>query len=68
MSARLVGAWVLGAVLMLFGTWIIQNLKFEIGVSDVSYALALVMAFIFFLLGGLAWISVAVATRRDLAK
>ncbi len=66
MSMKLVGAWVLGALLLAAGTWIIQNLKLEVGVSEFSYGLALLVAFIFFLLGGLAWISVAVATRRDL--
>lgn len=67
MSMKLVGAWVIGALLLVAGTWIIQNLKFEIGVSELSYGLAFIVAFILFLLGGLAWISVAVATRKDLA-
>jgi membrane protein DedA with SNARE-associated domain len=66
MSMKLVGSWIAGALLILAGTWIIQNLKLEVGVTELSYALALIVAFIFFLLAGLAWISVAVATRRDL--
>jgi ABC-type antimicrobial peptide transport system permease subunit len=66
MSMKLVGAWVLGALFLLAGSWIIQNLKFEIGVSELSYGLAVAVAFILFLLAGLAWISVGVATRRDL--
>lgn len=66
MSMKLVGAWVLGALFLLAGIWIVQNLKFEIGVSELSYGLAIVVAFILFLLAGLAWISVVVATRRDL--
>jgi hypothetical protein len=63
---KLVGAWVLGALFLLAGSWIVQNLKFEIGVSELSYGLAIVVAFILFLLAGLSWISVGVATRRDL--
>lgn len=66
MSMKLVGTWIVGSLLLLAGTWIIQNLKLETGVSELSYGLALFIAFIFFLIGGLAWISVAVATRRDL--
>ena len=66
MSIKLVGTWVLGALLLLAGTWIVQNLKYEVGVTELSYTLAAFIAFILFLLGGLAWISVAVATRRDL--
>ena len=64
MSVKLVGVWVIGSVLMLTGTWIIQNLEFNVGVSGVSYVLALLIAFLMFLLAGLAWISVAVATRH----
>jgi len=64
MSVKLVGVWILGGVLMLLGTWIIQNLELNVGVSAVSYVLALLIALILFLLTGLAWISVAVATRH----
>ena len=66
MTVKLVGVWVLGALFLLGGTWIIQNLKMEVGVTEVSYVLAAFIAFVLFLLAGLAWISVAVATRRDL--
>jgi hypothetical protein len=64
MSVKLVGVWILGGVFMLLGTWIIQNLEFNVGVSSVSYALAILISFVLFLLAGLAWISVAVATRH----
>jgi len=64
MSLKLVGIWVLGGVFMLLGTWIIQNLEFNVGVSSFSYAVALLIALVLFLLTGLAWISVAVATRH----
>jgi len=64
MSVKLVGIWVLGGVLLLLGTWIVQNLEFNVGVSGFSYILALLIAFVIFLLAGLCWISVAVATRH----
>jgi hypothetical protein len=64
MSAKLVASWVLGGVLILFGTWIVQNLQLTIGVSGVSYVLAMIIALILFLVAGLLWISVAVATRH----
>jgi len=64
MSVKLVVAWVLGAAFMLSGTWIIQNLEYNVGVSGFSYAVAILIAFLMFLLAGLAWISVAVATRH----
>jgi len=64
MSVKLVGVWILGGVFMLLGTWIIQNLELNVGVSGFSYMLALLIALVMFLLTGLAWISVSVATRH----
>jgi len=59
-------AWVLGGMLLLGGTWIVQNLQLNVGVTEFQYGLALVIALILFLIAGLCWISVAVATRQDL--
>jgi hypothetical protein len=59
-------AWILGGLFLLGGTWIIQNLQLNVGVSEFQYGLALVIALILFLLAGLCWISVSVATRQDL--
>ena len=64
MSVKLVGVWILGGVFMLLGTWIVQNLEFNVGVSGFSYIVALLIALVLFLLAGLAWISVSVATRH----
>jgi hypothetical protein len=64
MAEKLVGGWILGALFLLAGTWIVSNLRLDIGVSELSFVLALVIAFILYLVGGLLWISVAVATRH----
>ncbi|RLI98337.1 MAG: hypothetical protein DRO99_00965 [Candidatus Aenigmatarchaeota archaeon] len=64
MSVKLVSVWVLGGVLMLMGTWIVQNLEINVGVSSISYIIAILIALVMFLLSGLCWISVAVATRH----
>ena len=64
MSVKLVGVWILGGVFMLLGTWIVQNLEFNVGVSGFSYVVAMLIALVLFLLAGLAWISVSVATRH----
>jgi hypothetical protein len=66
MSAKLVLAWIIGALFLLGGVWIVQNLELNAGVGEFQYALALIIAFILFLIAGLAWISVAVATRQEL--
>ena len=65
MSLKLVSAWIAGGILLLLGVWIIQNLKLGIGVSEFSYTFALLIALILFLIAGLCWISVAVATRHE---
>lgn len=61
---KLVGAWIVGGFFLLAGTWIVNNLRLETGVSEISYVLALVIALIFFLIAGLCWINVAVAAKH----
>jgi hypothetical protein len=67
MSAKLVLVWILGGLFILGGVWIVQNLEMNVGVGEFQYGLALVIAFVLVLLAGLCWISVAVATRQELA-
>lgn len=55
--------WVVGAVFILFGSMIAGSLQKTIGVTDISYALAILIAFVFFLIGGLLWISVSFAIK-----
>ena len=64
MSAKLVGAWVLGSILLLLGSWILSNLEKTIGVSDFSYLFALLISLGCFLLAGICWIAVAAATKH----
>ena len=64
MSAKTVGVWILGGIFLLIGVWIIRNLELNIGVSEVSYVMTLLISLVLFLLAGLCWISVAVATKR----
>ena len=64
MSAKLIAVWVLGALLMFGGVWILNNLELTVGVPMTSYAMGMVVSVVLFLLAGLCWISVAVGTRR----
>lgn len=66
MSMKLVSFWILGGLFLLGGIWIIDKLELNVGVSDFSYYLALLLALAFILIAGLCWISVAVATRKKL--
>ena len=64
MSAKLVLIWALGGIFLTAGICILGNLERTIGVSELSYWFAIVVSFVLFLLTGLCWISVAVATRE----
>lgn len=59
MSRKLVSFWILGAVLIMLSAWIIGNIEQTVGVSPMSYALAIFIAFVLVLAGGFAWITVA---------
>ncbi|MEM5882728.1 MAG: hypothetical protein QXQ77_00605 [Candidatus Aenigmatarchaeota archaeon] len=61
---KIVTFWVLGAICILFASMIAGHLEKGLGVSDMSFSLALLVAFILFLVGGLLWISVAVAVKE----
>ena len=64
MSTKLISVWILGALLMFGGVWIVNNLELTLGVPMTSYVMGMVVSLILILLAGLCWISVAVATRR----
>jgi hypothetical protein len=56
--------WVVGTACILLGSMIGGHLDKTLGVTDISYTLALLTAFILILFGGFLWISVAVAFKR----
>lgn len=64
MTLRLIVSWILGGILISIGAWIIGHIEQAVGVSPVSYGMALFVGFILILIGGLAWISVAAATAK----
>ena len=67
MSAKLIVFWILGGAFLFLATWIITNVQpGVIGVSDASLLFAYLIAFILYILAGLAWISVAVVTKRGI--
>lgn len=66
MSAKLVISWAVGGLFLLLGVWIINNLRMTLGVTEISYAIALIVSYILILIGGLLWINVAVAVRNKM--
>jgi len=56
--------WILGTICIMVGSMISGHLEKTLGVTDLGYFLALLISFVLFLLGGLLWISVAIALRE----
>lgn len=63
---KLIGVWILGAIFLFAGIWIMVNVELTLGVSWISYLFAMLVAFMLFLIASFCWISVAVATRLGL--
>jgi uncharacterized membrane protein len=61
---KIVSFWVLGTACILFGSMIAGHLEKGLGVTDLGFSLALLISFVLFLVGGLLWISVAVAIKE----
>lgn len=67
MSAKLITFWILGGIFLFMGTWIIMNVQPDIiGVSEASVYFAYLLSIVLYILAGLAWISVAVATKHEI--
>lgn len=64
MELKLVLIWILGSMLMVAGAWVAGNLELTVGVSMVSYAIAVLASFVLVMLASLCWIAVAVAARH----
>jgi len=56
--------WVLGAVCITIASMIASNLETGLGVTRESFLFALGLSFLLYLVGGLLWISVAVAIKE----
>ena len=63
-SGKLIATWILGAVFLLFGSWILSNLQQTVGVDSLSYIFALLIALGCYLLAGLFWVSTSTGARH----
>ena len=63
-TEQLILTWLVGGFFLLIGIWIIGNLELNVGVSMVSYAFAMIIAFVLLLVAGLCWITVSVGVRQ----
>ena len=57
--------WILGALMIMFGALIAGQARYDVlGATTSSFAIAMLISFIFILLGGLFWITVAGTIHR----
>ncbi len=56
--------WTFGALAITFGSVIAGNIRPGLGVSETGLLIAFILAFVLILVGGLLWISVALAMKK----
>jgi hypothetical protein len=62
---KMATSWLLGTFCILIAVMISGNLYGGVGMSDSGFYMALFVSFLLILLGGLFWISVAVAIKTS---
>ena len=60
-EGRLAFFWVFGTILVMAGAWIVGKIEWTLGTTPLSYYGSLFLAFLLMLIGGFAWIAVAVS-------
>jgi len=63
-SWKIAGFWIIGAVAIFLGSMISGKLEYTLGTSDFGIVIAFLISLLLFLLGGLLWISVAIAVKE----
>ncbi|HLC39797.1 MAG TPA: hypothetical protein VJJ76_02845 [archaeon] len=63
-SWKIAAFWIVGALALFFGSTIAGKLERTLGTDDLGLIVAFLVAFVLFLLGGLLWISVAIAVKE----
>jgi hypothetical protein len=61
---KMVLFWIIGSLSILIGSMIAGNVEKSLGTDDTSIGAAIFIAFILIMLGGLLWITVAVAAKK----
>jgi hypothetical protein len=63
-NLKMVFFWIIGSFSILIGAMIAGNVERTLGTDETSFAAAVFIALILILLGGLLWITVAVAAKK----
>jgi membrane protein DedA with SNARE-associated domain len=65
MNKKLMASWIIGGFFLLLGMLIIKNLDLVVGVTELSYVVTLLIAFIFVLLAGFFWMSATSTKKKE---
>jgi len=63
-NLKIVFFWIFGAVSIYIGTLIASHFNTGLGTDYVGLFIAIMISFTLFLIGGLLWISVAIAAKK----
>lgn len=63
-SWKIAAFWIVGALALFFGSMIAGKLESTLGTDDLGLLIAFLVSIVLFLLGGLLWISVAIAVKE----
>ncbi len=64
-EGKLIVFWIAGSLAIVFGAWIAGHVETTLGVTTGSYALAIIIATLLIMFGGLSWIAVAVTVAQE---
>jgi hypothetical protein len=64
MTLKLLGSWLLGGAFVSASIWLISHSEYFENISSFGSVLVSFIGFVFILLAGLLWISVATATSK----
>lgn len=64
-EGKLAAFWIIGSLAILFGAWIAGHVEMTLGVTQQSYLIALLIAFLLILFGGLCWVAIAVRIAEE---
>ena len=63
-NLKMVLFWIIGSMSILIGSMIAGNVERTLGTDETGFGTAVFIAFILIMLGGLLWITVAVAAKK----
>lgn len=64
-EGKLAVFWIVGSIAILFGAWIVGHVEMTLGVTQQSYAIALLISLLLIMFGGICWVAIAVRIAEE---